>query len=98
MNKKMKKIEEIIESHKPILKKRYKVKEIGLFGSYVRGEEHESSDLDILVEFDETISLFDFVELENYLEDILDVKVDLVMESALKPRIGRYIKREVVYV
>ncbi len=77
---------------------RYKVKEIGLFGSYVHGEEKEESDHDILVEFYDTISLFDFVELENYLEEILDVKVDLVMESALKPRIGRYIKKKVVYV
>ncbi|MFO8109541.1 MAG: nucleotidyltransferase family protein [Thermoplasmata archaeon] len=87
-----------MESHKPILKKRYKVKEIRLFGSYVRGEEQEGSDLDILVEFHDTISLFDFVELKHYLEEILDVKVDLVMDSALKPRIGRYIKSEVVYV
>jgi hypothetical protein len=80
------------------LKKRYGIKEIGVFGSYVRGE--EGSDLDILVEFEEDtrISLLDFVGIEIYLSDLLGVKVDLVEKSALKPRIGRHILAEVVYL
>ncbi len=98
MKKKIKDIEDTLERHKPMLKEKYSVKEIGVFGSYVRGEEKEGSDVDILVDFHETISLFDFVALEEYLSDLLGVKVDLVMKSALKPRIGRNIKREVVYV
>ncbi len=76
----------------------YKVKEIGIFGSYVRGEQQEKSDLDILVEFYETIGLFKFVALERYLSQLLGVKVDLVMKSALKPRIGRRILKEVNYI
>ncbi|MFO7991064.1 MAG: nucleotidyltransferase family protein [Thermoplasmata archaeon] len=98
MRKKIKDIEDTLERHKPILEEKYGVKEIGVFGSYVRGEEKEGSDVDILVDFYETISLFDFMELEEYLSELMGVKVDLVMKSALKPRIGRNIKKEVVYV
>lgn len=97
----MRKIEEIkrkLEELKPSLKERFKVKSIGIFGSYVKGEEKEESDLDILVEFEEPISLLKFVSLENYLSDSLGVKVDLVMKRALKPRIGRHILEEVVNV
>jgi len=69
------------------LREKFKVKEIGIFGSYVRGEAKETSDIDILVEFDET-----------YLSDLLGVKVDLVMKRALKPHIKQHILREVLYV
>ncbi len=72
---------------------------IGIFGSYVRSEAGEGSDLDILVEFAEEadLGLLKFVEIENHLSDLLGVKVDLVEESALKPRIGKHILKEVVY-
>ena len=83
---------------KPILKEKFKVKTIGLFGSYIRGREKEKSDLDILVEFDEPISLLKFITLENYLSDSIGVKVDLVEKSALKPRIGKRILKEVVNI
>ena len=81
-------------------KEKYGSKEIGIFGSYLRGEAKKESDIDILVEFnpDAKISLLDFVELENYLSDLLGVKVDLVEKSALKPRIGKQILSEVVYL
>jgi len=93
-------IKRILKKHESELREKYGVKEIGVFGSYVRGEQKESSDLDILVEFapGAKISLLDFVELENYLSDLLGVKVDLVEKSALKPRIGKYILKEVVYL
>ena len=74
------------------------MKSIGVFGSYIRGEEKEKSDLDILVEFEEPVSLLKFIELENYLSDSIGVKVDLVMKSALKPRIGKRILEEVVNI
>ena len=80
------------------LREKFKVKEIGIFGSYVRGEAKETSDVDILVEFDETPSLFEFIELETYLSELLGVKVDLIMKRALKPHIKQHILREVVYV
>jgi len=79
------------------LKNSFRVKEIGIFGSYIRNEQKKNSDLDILVEFEEAPSLFKFLELENYLKTFLRVKVDLVMKSALKPMIGKHILNEVVY-
>jgi uncharacterized protein len=84
--------------HKEELKKKYKVKEIGIFGSYVRQEQKKKSDLDILVTFYETIDLFSFVELENYLSDILGIKVDLVMKEGIRPRLKERILSEAVYV
>ena len=83
---------------KPVMKENFKVKTIGLFGSYVKGREKEKSDLDILVEFEEPISLLKFIALENYLSDSVGVKVDLVEKSALKPRIGKRVLKEVVNV
>jgi predicted nucleotidyltransferase len=79
----------------PELKKDYNVSYIGLFGSYIRGEQTHESDLDVLVEFSRTHTIFRFVHLENYLSDSLGVKVDLVMKNALKPNIGKYILNEV---
>ena len=88
----------ILKKNKAELKEKYGVKEIGIFGSYVRGEYKEKSDLDILVEFEEDakIGLLMFVNLENYLSGLIGVKVDLVEKSALKPRIGKNILREVI--
>ena len=88
----------ILKENKAELKEKYGVKEIGIFGSYVRGKYKEKSDLDILVEFEEDakIGLLKFVNLENYLSDLIGVKVDLVEKSALKPRIGKNILREVI--
>ncbi|MCK4353916.1 MAG: nucleotidyltransferase family protein [Dehalococcoidia bacterium] len=82
------------------LKGKYKVKEIGIFGSYVRGEQKGKSDLDILVEFEEDakLSLLDVVGLEIELSDLLGIKVDLVEKKSLKPYIGQYILSEVIYV
>ncbi|MEK7397923.1 MAG: nucleotidyltransferase family protein [Candidatus Poribacteria bacterium] len=97
----MKKIEEIksiLEKHKYDIEEKYGVAEIGIFGSYVKGEQKETSDVDILVEFKESIGLIKFIEIENYLTDLLEIKVDLVMKSSLKPRIGKHILEEVVYL
>ncbi len=100
MKKTIEEIKKILGQVQEDLQRKYKVKKIGIFGSYVRGENKEGSDLDILVEFfaDADISLLDFVELENYLTDLLGVKVDLVEKSALKPRIGKRILQEVIYL
>jgi len=94
------KIESTLKRYKKELKKEFHVKEIGVFGSYVRGEDRRYSDIDILVEFypKAEMDLIKFVELEEYLSDLLGRKVDLVMKSALKPRIGKRILKEVVYL
>lgn len=92
------KLKDTLAEHKQELRDRFKVEEIGIFGSYVRKEQKKKSDLDVLVGFSETIDLFTFVELENYLSDILGVKVDLVMKDSLKPRLKDRILNEAVYV
>lgn len=96
--KTLEEIKEILKKIKPELEEKYKVKEIGIFGSYVRGEQRKRSDIDILIDFYEVPTLFTFVEIENYLTKKLNKKVDLVMKSALKPYIGKIILEEVVYL
>ena len=80
----------------PFIQEKYAVSEIGIFGSFIRNDQTEDSDLDIIVTFNESPSLFQFVELENYLSDKLNVKVDLVMKKALKEHLKKYILDEVV--
>jgi len=90
-------IDKILKKYKPELEDKYKVKEIGIFGSYARGEQRRTSDLDVLVEFSEPIG-WEFVDLKEYLESILDMKVDLVTVRALKPQIKDKILQEVIYL
>ena len=98
--KKIEEIEKILEVHKVELRRRYGIKELGIFGSYVRGEERKDSDLDLLAEFEERakIGLLEFIKVESQLSDLLGVKVELVEKSALKLRIGRRILKEVFYL
>jgi len=87
-----------MRNKKPEIESRYGVQRLGLFGSYVRGRQRKKSDIDILVTFNRDIDLFDFLDLRKYLESQLQAKVDLVMETALKPAIGKRILSEVEYV
>ena len=89
---------DIIRNSKPVLETRYGVNRLGLFGSYVREQQRKKSDIDLLVSFNHEIDLFQFLDLREFLETRLRHKVDLVMESALKPAIGRRILAEVEYV
>ncbi len=91
-------IKKILEKHKKELREKYNVVEIGIFGSFARGESTKSSDIDILVEFKEPIGFFKFLELEEYLTNLIGIKVDLVSKKALKPHIGKYIREEVIIV
>lgn len=94
------KIQETLKQYNDELKDKYHIKDIGIFGSYLRGEETEESDIDILVEFepDARMDLIRFIELEEDLSELLGAKVDLVMKSALKPRIGERVLKEVTYL
>jgi predicted nucleotidyltransferase len=96
--KKVDNIKEILQDHKASLKEEYGVTEIGLFGSYIKGNQKKTSDVDILVEFEKAIDLFTFVHLKNHLSDLLGVNVDLVTKKALKPEIGKRILSETVYI
>ncbi len=89
---------ETLRRQLPLLSERYRVKSLAVFGSYVRHEQGPDSDLDLLVTFDELPSLSKFIELENYLSDLVGVKVDLVMPDTLKPRISKRIMNEVMRV
>lgn len=91
-------ITSIIRVQKPTLIEKHRVKEIGIFGSYVRGEQSDTSDVDILIDFEEYPGLLEFIGIEQVLEQHLGMKVDLVMKSSLKPTIGRYILQEVMYL
>lgn len=92
------KLQDELADIKPLLESEYRVRELGIFGSYVRNEQTDTSDLDILVEFESPVSLFDLVRLENELTDRLGVEVDLVTRDSLKPRIKNRVTDDVVYV
>jgi predicted nucleotidyltransferase len=80
----------------PELKKRYPIREMGIFGPYVRGEQREDSDLDVLVDLGEGMTLIDLAGLQLELADALGLRVDLAMKDALKPRIEKRILAEAV--
>lgn len=90
-------VREIITDRKHDLKDHFKVKEIGVFGSYVRGQQKETSDIDLLVEFERPVSLLGLVSLENHLSDLLRIKVDLVPKGDIRPELKEGIIREVIY-
>jgi len=95
----LKDIKRILKKHQEELREKYGVKTIGIFGSFARNEQKEISDVDILVEFEKPIGL-KFIELANYLEEILKVKVDLFTKDALKqkPLLWESVKEDAVYV
>ncbi|HCC60370.1 MAG: hypothetical protein A2402_01730 [Candidatus Staskawiczbacteria bacterium RIFOXYC1_FULL_37_43] len=88
-----------IKSEEPFLRENFRVKKIGIFGSYSRGEQRKSSDIDVLVEYYEAPSMFEYLDLEEFLSKILNgIKVDLVMKNSLKRYIGERILSEVIYI
>lgn len=89
-------IRTILQLHKRDLEQQYKVKRISIFGSYVRGQQNEESDLDLLVEFFSPVSLLHIVSLENHLTDILDVQVDVIPRKSIREELRRTILREAV--
>jgi hypothetical protein len=90
-------IKQILRQQKPYLAEKYGVTELGVFGSYVRGEQRPDSDIDLLIELERParISLMDLVEMEDFLSELLGIKVETAIKKNLKPRLGRYILQEV---
>jgi predicted nucleotidyltransferase len=100
-NRIMKKVEEIkkrLAALKPSLQKRYGITDIGIFGSYARGEERPDSDLDVYVDYAEIPSLLDIVDLELFLNEELKVKTDVVPRECIRPELKKYILPEVVKI
>jgi len=92
------KVKKVISEEKETLAKKYNVSRIGVFGSVVRGEDNEKSDVDLLVDFSEPVDFIEFLDLEEHLKNKIDTKVDLVSRKALKPNIGKRILDEVIYL
>ena len=91
-------LEENLKKLKPMLNRRFKVKRLGIFGSYVKGQAHRRSDVDVLVEFSGRMDLLDFVAMERYLRDQTGAKIDLVSIKALRPEFRDTILNEVIYI
>lgn len=90
-------IKKALSSRKPILEERFQVKQIGVFGSVARSDQDETSDIDILVEFSGPVG-WEFIDLLDYLQEVLGTKVDLVTPEALKPQLREKILSEVSYI
>ena len=96
--KTLEEIKEILKEHKEEVIRKYKVSEIGIFGSFVRGDQKKRSDIDVLVDFYEIPDLFKFIELEDYLRKLLRKKVDLVDKRGIRQELKDRILKEVVYL
>jgi predicted nucleotidyltransferase len=91
------KIFELLRQHQSQLNA-FGVKRIGLFGSFIRGQQKSGSDIDLLVEFSPTQKTFDnYMELSFFLEDLLQHRIDVVTPESLSPHIGSHIIQEVEY-
>ena len=97
-SKSLDEIRALLREEFPRLRQEYAVRSLEVFGSFVRGEASASSDLDLLIEFDDAPSLFGFIRLEDNLSQLLGIKVDLVMKKGLKPALGERILSEAVAI
>jgi hypothetical protein len=87
-----------LKAEKNTLFEKYKVTKLGVFGSFARGEENPESDIDILIEFSEVPGMKQFFNTEEYLEKLLNRKIDLVRENAIRPELKDIIMSEVIYL
>jgi uncharacterized protein len=88
----------ILREKKPDLQKRYPISELGVFGSYARGDYNEKSDIDILVDFNDTIDGFRYIKLAHELEDLFNYKIDIVSRRGIKPRYLPYVEKNLIHV
>ncbi|OGS34145.1 MAG: nucleotidyltransferase [Elusimicrobia bacterium RIFOXYC2_FULL_34_12] len=97
--KSLKETKETLKKYKPILKSKYGVKEIGIFGSYVRGEANKKSDIDILVNFQKNCKTYDnYMELGFFLKKLLKNKIDLVLKNVIRKELKKNILSQTIYV
>jgi hypothetical protein len=89
---------EILKDRKPDLQKRYPISELGLFGSYARGDFNEHSDIDILVDFSGRIDGFDYIRLAHELEDAFNYKIDMVSRKGIKPKYLPFVEKNLIHV
>lgn len=91
-------VKRVLRKQKQELRRDYGVEEIGVFGSFVRGEQKRGSDVDIFVEFSKTPDLFKLIGLEEKLGHTLDMKVDLVRKAGIRPELKKDILSEAVII
>lgn len=96
--KTLEEIKQILKATKPLLQQQYRVTELGVFGSYTQNQQTQTSDVDILIDYEQAPTLFQLVELRDYLAGVMGMKVDVVTKNGLKPRIRERVLSEVVYV
>lgn len=89
---------ETLRKCKTMLEHKYPISELGLFGSYVRGDYTESSDIDILVDFYKAIDAFEYIRLAHELEDMFDTKIDVVSRKGIKPQYLKYVEKDLIHV
>ncbi len=98
MERKLESVINVLKELEGFIKTKYKAKIIGVFGSFVRNEQKPTSDVDLLVKFFDGASLFDYVGLANFLEDELNINVDIVSERAVREELRAHIYEEVVKI
>lgn len=96
--KKLKEIRKILKENKEVIAKEFKAEIVGIFGSYVRGEQRDDSDLDVLVKFHKGATLFELVGLAIFLEEKLGIKVDVVPYDTVREEIKEQIFKEAISV
>lgn len=91
-------IKQILSERKSWLCETYHITELGVFGSYARGEQTQESDVDVLIDYEEAPTLFELVNLRDLLRDLTGIPVDVVTKNGLKPRIRDRVLSEVIYL
>ncbi len=91
-------IKQILSDRKSWLCETYQITELGIFGSYARGEQTQDSDVDVLIDYKQAPTLFELVNLRDFLRDLLGLPVDVVTKNGLKPRIREQVLSEVIYL
>jgi uncharacterized protein len=91
-------IKQILSERKSWLCETYQITELGIFGSYARGEQTQDSDVDILIDYEQAPTLFKLVNLRDYLKDLTGLSVDIVTKNGLKPGIRDQVLSEVIYL
>jgi len=89
-------IQELLKNHKKEFKEKYHIQDIGIFGSYAKGMQKKTSDIDIMVTFEKPVSLLHIISFENYLSDMLGIKVDVVPKNNIRKELKESILNEMV--